>query len=412
MSARTVSTAAALRCLALGVFATFGAASAQGPVGTVRTIADAVLHGRLTVDENGIAIVTADAGATRLEIAELLSFEREGAERRNVEGQDRVWLRSGLELPARRIVGVDGAGGAQSALVAELPSGIAVTVPISAVRAVRHGGTARPQPTLFLEDLASPPANDDLIYVVKDGQTSRSAVTVTGFTQDRVDFLLRGEPYEFGLDGLAAVVFGVNTGFAPDRQQRPRTVVELTTGEQLEGRLLAVDTTVRCRLDEGAVVTVPLDKLYRLRISSDRLVWLTELVPEVDQTPAFDRVWPWLVDRSNAGPGFELGGRHFDRGLGMVPRTRLTYDLAGRFDVFEAFIGIDDRGGPEAHAVFRVFVDGEQRFESAPMTRGAAPEPLRIPLERARSLALEVDFGKNYDLGDFCAFADARVVQR
>lgn len=405
MSARTVS-------MAVAVLATLGAAQAQGPLGTVRTIADAVLHGRLTVDENGAAIVSADAGATRLEVAELMSFEREGAEQRHVEVQDRVWLRSGLELPARRILGVAGAGGAQPTLVAELPSGIAVSLPLSALRALRHGGTARPQPTLFPEDLAAPPANDDLIYVVKDGQTSRSAVTVTGFTQDRVDFRLRGEPYDFGLDGLAGVVFGVNTGFAPDRQPRPRTVVELTTGEQLEGRLLAVDTTVRCRLDEGAVVTVPLDKLYRLRVSSDRLVWLTELAPAVEQTPAFDRVWPWLIDRSNAGPGFELGGRHFDRGIGMVPRTRLTYDLGGRFDVFEAVIGIDDRGGPEAHAVFRVFVDGEQRFESAPMTRGKAPEPLRIPLERARSLALEVDFGKNYDLGDFCAFAAARVVQQ
>ena len=33
-------------------------------------------------------------------------------------------------------------------------------------------------------------------------------------------------------------------------------------------------------------------------------------------------------------------------------------------------------------------------------------------LAGARTLALEVDFGRNYDLGDYCVWADARVVQR
>ncbi|MFT4842036.1 MAG: hypothetical protein ACI8UD_004290, partial [Planctomycetota bacterium] len=61
---------------------------------------------------------------------------------------------------------------------------------------------------------------------------------------------------------------------------------------------------------------------------------------------------------------------------------------------------------------FRVLADGKQVFESKPMTRGQRPLALRIDLNKAKALVLEVDFGKNYDLGDFCAFADARVVQR
>jgi hypothetical protein len=96
----------------------------------------------------------------------------------------------------------------------------------------------------------------------------------------------------------------------------------------------------------------------------------------------------------------------------MGPRTRLTSDLGGRFDVFEATVGIDDRGGPAAHAIFRVLVDGEVAWESAPKTLGEPPEQVRVELQKCRQLAIEADFGKNYDLGDFCAFADARVVQR
>lgn len=391
--------------------ALLSAAAAAQVAGIAKTIDGRELVGNLSVADS-VVTIAGDAGETRFAVAEMASFERTGSRTRNVAVEHRVWLRSGAELPAKKLSGRLAADGKPAVLIARLPSGLEVELPISTVQAIRQGGLMRPQPTLFASDLGLPPANNDLIYVVKDGKTQRSSVTVTGLTAKTVDFELRDEAYEFELSGVAAIVFGSNTGFSPDRQPRPRTVMVLTTGERLEGKLLEVGKTVRCRLDEGAVLAVPITKLHRLEVSSDKLVWLSELRPEVVQTPAFDRVWPWHVDRSIAGVGFELAGQHHERGIGMVPHTRLTYDLQGRFDVFEATIGIDDRGGPEAHAIFRVFVDGKQMFESAPMTRDQKPEPLRVVLNKAKSLAIEADFGKNYDLGDFCAFASARVIQK
>ena len=95
-----------------------------------------------------------------------------------------------------------------------------------------------------------------------------------------------------------------------------------------------------------------------------------------------------------------------------MPRARLTYDLGGRFDVFEAVVGIDDRAGPDAHALLRVLVDGVVVWDGGARVRGQQPETLRLELKKAKSLALEADFGRNYDLGDFCVFADARLVQQ
>lgn len=377
-----------------------------------RTVDGRTLTGTLTVGEDGKAHMQTTDGAVDLDVAELQSFERADAGARNVQVEDRLWLRSGQELPAKKLTGRAATADGPAMVVATLPSGIVLELPVSMLSALRHGGTMRPQPRLFAEDLAAPPANEDLIYVQKGGESARSSVIVTALAGDKIDFLLRGERYEFAFDGLAAVVFGASTGFAPDRQPRPRTVVALTTGERVEGRLLSLGERVQLRLDEGCVLDAPVSKLHRLDVSSDRLVWLTELTPTVEQTPAFDRVWPWLQDRCTAGAGFELAGAHFERGLGMVPRTRLTYDLDARFDQFEATIGIDDRGGPEAHAIFRVFVDGALAYESKPKTRGLPGEVLQVPLRRAKTLALEVDFGKNYDLGDFCAFANARVIQK
>lgn len=386
----------------------------DGLLGTVRTIDGRALVGTLVVDAQQRARVQAPGGDVALAVAEITAFEPAGVTMKPVGADHRVWLRSGLELPAVRIGGKPGGAGKPALLVVELPSAIRVEVPLGMVRAIRQGGRERPEPALFAADLQQPPGSEDLIYVQKDGKAQRSTVTVTGVSNERIDFLLRGAAYDFELAGLAGVVFGSTTGFAPDRQPKPRTRLSLTSGEHLEGRLLQLDRTgVHCRLDEGVVVIVPAPRLAALQVATDRLAWLSELTPkQVDQTPAFDRTWPWTIDRTPVGPGFVLGGQWFTRGLCLVPRTRLVYDLGGRFDRFEASIGIDDRTGPEAHAIFRVLVDDQVVFTSQPHTRGMAPEALRVELAKAKSLAIEVDFGKNYDLGDYCVFADARIVQQ
>lgn len=392
--------------------ALLAAAAPAQATGTARTVDGRTLTGTLAIAEDGTATVTGEAGETKIELAELLSFERDGANARKVQVENRVWLRSGQEFPAKKLSGRAGADGKPAVLIVRLPSNLEIEVPISTLRAVRQGGLQRPQPNLFPADFETPPPNNDLIYVVKNGKAQRSAVSVTSITAKSIAFDLRDKSYDFELSGVAAIVFGANTGFPPDRQGRPRGAVTLTTGETIEGKILSMGETVKCRIDEGFVLDVPMRNLHRIDVSSDKLVWMSELKPKVEQTPAFDRVWPWHNDRSIAGPGFDLSGKHFERGLGLVPHTKLTYDLSGRFDMFEALIGIDDRGGPEAHAIFRVHVDGKKVFESQPMTRGQAPQELRVELNKAKELVLEVDFGKNYDLGDFCAFADARVVQK
>ncbi len=384
----------------------------QGLRGELRTVDGRALVGALTIEPSGLATVAGDAGPAAVPLDEVVSFDPVDVSRRPLATPHRIWLRSGPELPVESLRGRAVADGRPAAFLAGLPSGVVVDLPIGFVRAVRYGGAERPEPALFARDLAEPADNDDILFVQKDGQSHRSQVTITGLLPDRVEFVLRGTAYDFPLAAVTGIVFGRNTGFAPDRQPRPRTIVDLTTGERLEGRLLGLAADLRLRLDEGAELTVPLASVFQLRVASDRLVWLSELSPKVEQTPAFDRVWPWGNDRCPAGAGLVIAGVTHERGIGMVPHTRLTYELGGKFDVFEAMIGIDDRGGPAAHAIFRVLVDGRVAFESAPKVLGEAATPVQVELAHCQQLAIEVDFGKNYDLGDFCAFADARVVQR
>jgi hypothetical protein len=403
-SARAPTVLAAL----LALLAT--ARAQQGLTATAHTVDGRVLNGMVAVD--GEQVTVTNGGTTTLALAELTAIVPANTTVAPIDAPHRVWLRSGVELPATRIDGRARDGATPAALVLHTPGGLVVDVPLSSVRAFRQGGAERPEPALFRGDLAQP-GSEDLLYVVKDGSSQRSTVTITALTAQRVEFVLRGRPFQFEFPGVAAVVFGTNTGFAPDRQPKPRATIALTSGERLDGKLLALGTGgARFRLDEGPVLDVPAARVARVQLATDRLAWLSELQPKVEQTPAFDRTWPWTIDRTPVGPNLVLGDRTYTRGLCMVPRTRLTYDLGGRFDVFEAVIGIDARGGPEAHAIFRVLADDAVVFESQPRTRGQPGLPVRVELQRCKTLALEVDFGKNYDLGDLCVFADARVLQK
>ncbi|MFO0311775.1 MAG: NPCBM/NEW2 domain-containing protein [Planctomycetota bacterium] len=383
-----------------------------GLPGRVRTIAGATFDGALAVADGAARVQTAD-GERRFDLAELAAFAPTGAASKPVAAPHRVWLRSGLDLPATALAGLPAANGVPARLVVTLPAGVDVAVPLAMVRALRHGGAERPEPALFAADRKQPLADADLLYVVRDGKAQRSAVTLRGFGASTVDFTLRGDEYEFATAGVAAVLFGDATGAAPDRQPKPRARLQLASGEALDGKLLALSADgARLRLDEGVEVAVPAAAVFDLQMQSDRMVWLSDLQPKVEQTPAFDRVWLIGVDRTPAGKGLQLGGVAHARGLCLVPRARLTYDLGGRFDVFEAIVGIDDRAGPDAHALLRVLVDGVVVWDGGARTRGQQPEALRLELKKAKSLALEADFGRNYDLGDFCVFADARLVQQ
>jgi hypothetical protein len=396
-------------CLLLSLTVAAAAAAPQGPEAVVRAIDGRSWQGRIAVAADGSArIAPAQGEPVTVQLDELTCIDQTGVvQAAAAEAKSRVWLRSGGEFAVARL---DGVAGKAELVQLELAAGPVLQVPMRSLLALRldHGTVAVAS---FGADRDSPPENSDYLYVEKDGKPQRFSVTVDHLQPGQIHFELHGTAYDFALAGVTGVVFGRNTGFAPDRQPKPRALVRFATGDRIEGRLLSLGDDLELRLDEGAVLKVERSRILRIDLQSDRLVWLGDLKPRVEQTPAFDRVWPWTIDRSPLGPGIQLGGQQFARGLVVVPRTRLTWDLDGRFDRFEATIGIDDRGGPQANAVVRVVADGKVLFESEPLVFGRPAQTIRVELGRCRQLALEVDFGKNYDLGDFCAFADARVVQ-
>ena len=400
----------ALRALARAaccVFALAVSVYAQSPEASVDTIDGRSLRGVVSFDGSSLTV----AGAS-MSLGDALSIRFDEASLEPAKPAPFcVWLRSGSIVPCTRIDGIAAKDGVPPTLVVLGASGCEVKAPLSSVAALRSRAN---DPQTFVADRAAPDENLDFLYVVKNGEPQRFSVLVDTIDQGVARFDLRGSPYEFavhGEDSVAAIVFGKNTGFAPDRSKGARAQVSLTGGESLGGALLSIaDGTLRMQLDEGTEFSASLLRVRAIDIASDKVAWLSTLQPTVEQTAAFDRVWPWTVDRSPAGAGIRVHGVTYARGLVLVPKTKLTFDLGGKFDRFECVAGLDERSGPLAHALMRVVADGKVVWEATQDGARAAPHALRLSIPGCRQLSLEADFGENFDLGDLCAFADARVL--
>ena len=359
-----------------------------------------------TVTDDGV--VVRFAGRDPLPLGELESLVFDDATGGPHDGPGRVWLRSGGDYAMTT------PGGSDDAITLQIGLGSDLQVPARYVRAIRFEAAAEADGG-FSRALADPPRTDDVLFAKgrSNGEITRLSVEFTGFDGDAITVRFRGRDQRLPIERIHGLVFGAERGAAPPPQPRPTVAVQLAGDLALAGRVTGLDArALTLRLPEGVDVAVPLASVARIDVQSDRIAWLSAMAPAaVDQTPAFDRIRPWLVDRAPGGDGLVLDGNAYSRGVCLVPRTSLTWKLdPGTFTRFEAVVGIDDRAGDLGQAVVRVLLDGEVAWERTDLTAASPAESIHVPLGTARQLTLVADFGPGFDLGDHCAFARARLV--
>jgi hypothetical protein len=168
-------------------------------------------------------------------------------------------------------------------------------------------------------------------------------------------------------------------------------------------------------------VTLQAAFVSAFRICNGRVVELADLEPAgVAYVPFFNRVLPMRRDRSVWGRPLTMQGREYSSGLGLAPRTTLVYRLDGRFERFEARVGLDDEiGAKGSPAVFQVRHDGRLVLDLT-LKPGAGPERVAVPLAGVKELTLVVDFGPDAlaaspplgPAGQHVDLADARLIKK
>ncbi|MCA8957803.1 MAG: NPCBM/NEW2 domain-containing protein [Planctomycetes bacterium] len=365
------------------------------------------------VDAAGrVAIVRPEGAAATLDLGALRLIRLHKRHPTPIPRQGFVLLRSGLELPATAREGAE----RTIALTSPLFTG-EVKMPLSRIQAIRFAKLEAPNDGGFAKYMAQPKDDQDLIYFKTESKVVQRSVTIEGFSGDSVRYLAGGKAQSRRISGLYGIVMSTASGFRADPLPRPRVVLGVRGGTRIRGRLEKMENdSWHVALEERVTLTVPGKLLEEVEVESDRLVFLSDLKPsKVEQVGAFRTKKPWLINRSPLGPGIQLGGsqpRKAENGLVLIPRTRLTYDIGGAFDYFEAVIAIDSRSTGPAHAVFRVRDGKRVLYESKPITLESAPESIRVPVAKVQALTIEADFGKNFDFGDHCVFAEARVVKQ
>jgi hypothetical protein len=187
-------------------------------------------------------------------------------------------------------------------------------------------------------------------------------------------------------------------------------VVDLVDGSRLRASFLRwTDERLELQTSAGRGLALPNAAIAEVFFDDGRLRFLSDMQPSAveEASPFGDDLgltWPHRMDRSVTGGPLTAGGRHWSRGIGVHAPSRLTFRLDGAWRELRGAVAIDDevlRLSARGSVIFRVIVDGEQRFES-PVMRGGDPvlDLPRIALEGAQELLLEVDLATDLHVAD------------
>ena len=125
-------------------------------------------------------------------------------------------------------------------------------------------------------------------------------------------------------------------------------------------------------------------------------------------------------DRSFEANPLTLGGRAFDRGLGVRAPSIIEFQLDGRYTRFRATVGIDLENELEVtearergeYVQFLVFGDGKRLYSSEWRQWDARPVEVDVELEDVKTLRLHVDCSSQRWRVGSADWANARVSTR
>jgi hypothetical protein len=116
-------------------------------------------------------------------------------------------------------------------------------------------------------------------------------------------------------------------------------------------------------------------------------VYLSEVDP-LRQTPGWRQA---EFNRNFNGGGLSIGGRHFERGIGMPTNSEIEFELNGTYNSFSALVGIDDEhNNKDSVAEFVVLGDGKELWRSGGMKKTDALKSVKVDVKNLRRLMLRV----------------------
>ncbi len=137
------------------------------------------------------------------------------------------------------------------------------------------------------------------------------------------------------------------------------------------------------------------------KADADGRVYLTK-----EMASSSESFWRVMNGKGVEGKPISVGGKKYERGLGVHAESKITFPLNGKYKTFHVVPGPDD-----AHnglLEMKILVDGKEVFKTGKVSsRGFKAKEMNIPVSGARELTLIVTDGGNGKGGDHASWADA-----
>jgi hypothetical protein len=284
-----------------------------------------------------------------------------------------------------------------------------------------------------------------------------------GLADDTVKFKTDAGSTEIKTDRITAVLFNPALRRKPAaKAPSQRAWAGFSDGSRLLATELLIEGDSLKITAAGQTLAAARSPLVFLQPLAGAAVYLSDLKPaEYRQTPYLlpspsgrgaggeGLSWPYRSDRNVTGGMLRCGGRLYLKGVGVHSAARLVYlisplptnlrsvpgeglgvragDRSGSTVQpsqspslqiskspnlprrFEARVGIDDSTAGRGSVIFRVLVDGQERFKSPVLRGGSPPVPVSVDVRGAKKLELLVDYADRADVLDHADWLDARL---
>ena len=135
-------------------------------------------------------------------------------------------------------------------------------------------------------------------------------------------------------------------------------------------------------------------------------VWLDDLAIK-----SFSEGIPAVLPKTTAaGDSMLIGGKYFNRGVGVNATSILAFYLDGKATEFSALVGVDDKGNKDLPHTFYVVADRKVLFDSGEMRLGDAPKPVHVKLDGVKRLGLLVKVNDEGRTKVYSDWANAQIV--
>ncbi|HUO07568.1 MAG TPA: NPCBM/NEW2 domain-containing protein [Phycisphaerae bacterium] len=297
-----------------------------------------------------------------------------------------------------------------TAITLALDNRLVLKVPVEQIRAVWCSVAYLVKTA---KDLKISAEAQDIAFVEKDGEVKPVTGLAAGIDGGDLKFQFEGEARKIKLERLVGILLSQRE--IPTVKSLYSTF-SLVNGDVLSGRIQSFSNghfqLIPLASSDSSPIDISLGTISKIEFHNGRLVRLTDLTPaSVSQSPYFDRLMPFQVNQSLTGGPLILPEGSVNNGIAVHSRCVLTYAIDSAFDRFKARIGFQQPEGKLGRAACRVVGDGNVLWEDQDLRGSSKSTPLDISVAGVKQLTLEVDYGKNQDVGDRVIWAEPRLIR-